>query len=262
MIEIVSYNEVYSKVNASKEILLQLSEHFTLDVPGARFMPAFRFGWDGKIRLLNLNNGLIYKGLINSIKKFGIEDGLDVVDHVSSSSLISSSEAQEFFQSLNLPFSVRDYQELAFVEAIRQSRLLMLCPTASGKSLIMYLLTRYYKLKTLIIVPTTALVNQLSDDFSSYGYTEEIHKIFSGKEKQSDNDICISTWQSIYKMPPEWFSQYDLVIVDEAHTAKAASLKTIMENMTKCKYRFALTGTLDGTKTNEMVLVGLFRACI
>ena len=70
--------------------------------------------------------------------------------------------------------------------------------------------------------------------------------------------IIISTWQSLYKMPKEYFEQFDYVIGDEAHLFKAQSLTTILTSCVNAKYRIGLTGTLDGTKTHKLVLEGLF----
>jgi superfamily II DNA or RNA helicase len=140
---------------------------------------------------------------------------------------------------------------------MQQRRALILSPTASGKSLIIYLIVRqlldYQKLKGLIIVPTTSLVEQLYSDFADYGFSSNnyVHRIYQGKEKQTDLPITISTWQSLYKLPKEYFQQFDYVIGDEAHLFKAQSLTTILTSCTKAKYRIGLTGTLDGTKTHK-----------
>ena len=112
----------------------------------------------------------------------------------------------------------------------------------------------------LIIVPTTSLVEQLYQDFKDYGYDVEnnCHRIYSGKDKNTDKRIIISTWQSIYKLPKQWFEQFVAVFGDECHGFKSKSLMTIMNKCTKAPYRFGTTGTLDGTQTHELVLQGLF----
>lgn len=71
-------------------------------------------------------------------------------------------------------------------------------------------------------------------------------------------NLIISTWQSLYKLPKEYFEQFDFIIGDEAHLFKAQSLTTIMSSCTNARYRIGLTGTLDGTKTHKLVLEGLF----
>ena len=126
-----------------------------------------------------------------------------------------------------------------------------------------YTLTRYHlehKRKVLIIVPTTSLVEQMFKDFTDYGWDSEsyCHKIYSGKEKQSNLPVTITTWQSVYKLPKSYFEDFDVVIGDEAHLFKSKSLVSIMTKLLDCKYRYGFTGTLDGTQTHKWVLEGLF----
>jgi superfamily II DNA or RNA helicase len=228
-------------------------------------MPAFRNKiWDGKIRLFNLQTKQLYYGLLPYLERFAAEREYEIEydESIEGADELSLSDAQEFIDTLGLPFAPRDYQIKAFVHSIRNKRALLLSPTASGKSLIIYLLTRWFNSKTLIIVPTISLVAQLYKDFEDYGFdsNENIHQIMAGADKQTKAPIVISTWQSIYKMPKEWFDQFDVVIGDEAHLFKAQSLTSILTKLTDCKYRFGLTGTLDGTQTHRLVLEGLFGA--
>lgn len=180
------------------------------------------------------------------------------LEGIQADSEFSVKEAEEFIETLNLPFKPRDYQLQAFVLSVRKRRVLMLSPTASGKSLMIYMAVRYYNQKTLVIVPTVQLVRQLSSDFKDYGYTGKSHLIMEGGIKDSNEQITFSTWQAIYKMPRSWFEQFKVVVGDEAHAFKAASLVSIMTKLNNCKYRLGFTGTLDNTLTNKMVLEGLF----
>jgi len=97
-------------------------------------------------------------------------------------------------------------------------------------------------------------------DFEDYGWSSGTYcqKIYQGHEKKVTKDVVISTWQSIYKMPKKYFEQFGCVIGDEAHLFKSKSLTNIMTKLHLCKYRFGLTGTLDGTQTHRLVLEGLF----
>jgi superfamily II DNA or RNA helicase len=278
-IKIKRLNEVYNKIECEPSIAYELNSYFTFDVPGAKFMPAVRNKvWDGKIRLFNLMTCTLYGGLNRYIEEFCKARNYEVDYETDfSSDEFSLIEAKKFIEDLKPSFQPRDYQLEAFVHAVRERRALLLSPTASGKSFIIYLLTRYYNAKTLIIVPTTTLVHQLSKDFEDYGYGTSavvsgtdggnsssgewehgIHKIYAGQEKRSSSQVTITTWQSIYKAPKEWFSQYDVVIGDEAHLFKAKSLTSILTKLEDCKYRFGFTGTLDGTQTHKLVLEGLF----
>lgn len=263
------YNEVYVKVHcADQGILYELSEYFTFSVPNAKFTPKFKNKmWDGKIRLYNLMTRLLYGGLATYIEQFAKERGYEVeYDQQPAATNFSIEEARQFCSKLELTHQPRDYQLEAFVHAIRNKRSLLLSPTASGKSFIIFL-TMMYVLsrnpgKCLIIVPTTSLVSQMASDFESYSpYGAGLaHKIMAGEDKNTKKRVIVSTWQSIYKQPKKWFDQFDIVIGDEAHHFKAKSLTSILEKMTDCQYRFGFTGTLDGTQTHKLVLEGLFGA--
>ena len=268
---------MYAIVNCERHLAKELSEFFTFFVPGHQFTPAFRNKiWDGKIRLLDLRNNTIYLGLLSYLEDFCNERNYtfeyddtrpDVEDE------FSIYHAKKFTDSLNLyangvPITVEQHQLEAFVEAMQSRRKLLVSPTSSGKSLIIYLLFRqlldYQNLKGLIIVPTTSLVEQLYSDFADYSTGNEfsvednVHRIYQGKEKDTKKSLTISTWQSLYKLPKEYFEQFDYIIGDEAHLFKAQSLATIMTSCINTKYRVGLTGTLDGTKTHKLVLEGLF----
>ena len=166
----------------------------------------------------------------------------------------SLNEVDDLAKIFGLTLDPRDYQKRAIAHAIRNKRCMMLSPTASGKSLIIYMLSRYYPEKKLIEVPTTALVHQMASDFKDYGYQDNCHKITAGADKDTDAEITVTTWQSIYKMPKSWFNQYKVVIGDEAHLFKSKSLESIMKKLTVCPYRFGFTGTLDCTLTHRLIL--------
>jgi len=259
-------DEAFIKVNCDKSVAQELSDYFTFYVPGFQFTPAFKKKlWDGKIRLFDLRSFQIYHGLVPYIQKFCVERKykLQVNSDIIITEEFSVKEANEFISTLSLPHEVREHQLNAFIQCIRNKRQLVVSPTASGKSLLIYLIIRYLQMtnkKGLIVVPTTSLVEQLFTDFESYGYDSEkyCHRQYSGKEKESDKFLIITTWQSIYKNSPEYFEQFDFVLGDEAHQFKAKSLTTILSSLINCKYRIGCTGTLDGTQTHRLVLEGLF----
>ena len=260
MIQIEKFNETYNKIHCNDDIARELSDYFTFEVPGAKFIPSVKNKkWDGKIRLFNAGTHNIYAGLIEYIQDFAKQNEYPV-ELLSDFSDADCGDVDELISRIGLTKPPRDYQIAAFRHAVKKQRSLLLSPTASGKSLIIYMLCRYYNLKTLLIVPTTSLVHQMYSDFEEYGFDSKAncHMIFSGQEKDVDKHIYISTWQSIYSLPKKWFQQFDCVIGDEAHLFKAKSLTTIMQNLSACKYRFGFTGTLDGSHTHKLVLEGLF----
>ena len=259
-------NEAYIQFECDRGIAQELSDYFTFYVPGHQFTPAFKSRvWDGKIRLTDLRSFTIYHGLVPYIEIFCKERDytLEIDSDVSVTQNFSLVEAKEFVDTLKTPHEIRDYQLKSFVQAIRNKRMLLLSPTASGKSFILYCIIRYLQIENkrgLLIVPTTSLVEQMYKDFEDYGYDSEqyCHRQYSGKEKHTNKFLTITTWQSIYKNPGEYFEQFDFVLGDEAHQFKAKSLTTILSGCINAKYRIGTTGTLDGTQTHKLVLEGLF----
>ena len=269
-------NEVYLKIQTEPHINVELAEYFTFEVPAAKFMPQYRNKlWDGKIRLYSPGTGELYCGLIEYLEEwcdlkgysFEYEDCKFHGHPKEENELITPEGIVSFIKSLNLPHKVRDYQYMAIYEALRFKRRLLLSPTASGKSLMIYSLVRYHvnaDRNVLIVVPTTSLVEQLYKDFEDYGWRAEdyCYKIYAGRDKYHiDQPVVITTWQSIYKENKAWFDKFDAVIGDEAHLFKAKSLTGILTKMHQCKYRVGFTGTLDGSSTNQLVLEGLFGKC-
>lgn len=266
LIRLENVNEVYVRVVAEPSAKMEMSQYFTFDVPGAKFMPSYKNKiWDGKIRLLNTMTGLIYKGLIPRIAKFCNERDyeLELADDVVLENKIPKGAGFQLAKEFDSSYVPRDYQDDAVTYALTHNRGLLLSPTASGKSFIIYLISRYHvsqDRRVLVIVPTTSLVQQMASDFHEYNKNRKlhIHKISAGVDKLSDAPYTITTWQSIYKMPKKWFEQFDCIIVDEAHLAKAKSLTGIMEKAPDIVYRYGFTGTLDDTQTHKLVLEGLF----
>ena len=266
-LQIKKVNEVHMKIEAEPVIKQELSDFFTFVVPNARYTPAYKSRmWDGKIRLFDNRTSRLYLGLFPYVEHFARERNYNITkeNDVGVQEEFSVVEAKEFVESLKLPHTIRDYQLDSFIHCIRNNRSLIVSPTASGKSLIIYTILNWYadaRLadKALIIVPTISLVQQMATDFVEYGCEkDEIHQITAGADKETNKRIVISTWQSLQKMPLEYFQQYDIVVGDECHLFKAKSLTEIMTKLTNTKYRFGFTGTLDGTQTHKLVLEGLF----
>jgi superfamily II DNA or RNA helicase len=267
-VKIEKVNNIYVQINADDSILQEMSEFFTFSTPGYQFSPAFRNKyWDGKIRLLNLKTKQIYLGLVPYIKKF-CKDSNYTCEYIDEDKEVYPIDTKNLAAALSLPLEPRDYQLLASSVGLTKRRTVLISPTASGKSLIIYMMIRHLlnsgKKRGLLIVPTINLVTQMHSDFKSYstqnGWDVEKYcqKIYGGESKIPDSDLVISTWQSIYDMPKKYFSQFDFIIGDEAHTFKAKSLTSIMTKLINCDVRIGTTGTLDDSKVNKLVLEGLF----
>ena len=264
-------NEVYLKITCEPHIEYELRDYFKFEVPNAKFMPQYRGrNWNGEIHLFDVRTKQLYVGLLDKLISFcsnynynyKFEDNKFYGMPFEVNEGISYEGVKDYMKSIcsHVP---RDYQIEGVFDALKHNRKLLISPTASGKSLMIYSLVRYYVergQKILVVVPTTSLVEQMYKDFQDYGFDSEsyCHKIYSGREKVSDAPVTITTWQSIYKLDRNFFEDYGVVIGDEAHLFKSKSLIQIMTKLHHAKYRFGFTGTLDGTQTHKWVLEGLF----
>ena len=262
-ITVQKLNSVYLHITAEADIRRELSDYFSFEVPGYRFTPQFRNRvWDGKIRLYSYATGQLYVGLYPYLKDWCNRKNVNTKENneISTFTTHTAAECQALIDTYDISITPRDYQFDAFKFALENERGLILSPTASGKSLIAYMLVRHYlnviDNNILIIVPTTSLVEQLYKDFKSYGYDVEnnVSRNYHGYEIEEDKRVVISTWQSLYKLPKTFFADFGAVIGDEAHLFKAVSLTKIMTKLVDCKYRIGMTGTLDDSKKRNLVL--------
>jgi len=264
-------NEVYLKIETEPHIEYELRDRFTFEVPNKKFMPQYRSKyWDGYVHLFNMKTKRIYVGLLDKIVAFCENAGYSYQfannkfygPPFEVNEMISMEGVKDYMKSITT-FTPRDYQIEAVYDALRYNRKLLISPTASGKSFMIYAIVRYFVAigkKILLVVPTTSLVEQMFKDFQDYGWDAEnyCHRIYAGRERINTSEVTITTWQSVYNLDRSFFEEYDVVIGDEAHLFKSKSLIGIMDKLHHAKYRYGFTGTLDGTQTHKWVLEGLF----
>ena len=269
--QISKVNEVYLQCEVDEDLARELSDYFTFEVPGAKFMPQYRGrNWNGEIHLYDMRSKQIYVGLLDKIVSFcrnygytyRFEDNKFYGTPYEENDGISLEGVKDYMHSI-CAHTPRKYQVEGVYGALKHNRKLLISPTASGKSLMIYSLVRYYVErgeKILLVVPTTSLVEQMYKDFLDYGWDADsyCHRIYSGREKSNEAPVTITTWQSVYKLDRSFFEDYGVIIGDEAHLFKSKSLIQIMTKLHHAKYRFGFTGTLDGTQTHKWVLEGLF----
>jgi superfamily II DNA or RNA helicase len=270
IIKLQKKNEVFFNVECDMGVGFELNDFFSFFVPGYQHMPLFKMrAWDGKVSLYNQYKQELYIGLYDHIKEFCkarqytlelVESAAYGLPGVESNILLD--DVTDYVNSLKPDnLELREYQVSAIYNAIRYKRKTILSPTASGKSFIIYCITKYIldnnDGNVLIVVPTTSLVLQMLGDFKSYGWNtaeDEIHTIMGGHEKRNNCRVVISTWQSLMKMPTQWFSAFDGVFIDECHTSKSKEMQKLLEKMVNTSYRYGTTGSLDNTKTHSMMI--------
>jgi superfamily II DNA or RNA helicase len=263
------------KIECEDSIAKELNQFFTFYVPNYEFTPAYKNKkWDGKIRLFNLYSRKLYIGLLDYLVQFAKDRKYTIEHKIVNEHPVTTDDVSRMVNELEIEsrgklITPHDYQIDAITHAINKKRTLLLSPTGSGKSLIIYSLVRHYLSqleqdeKILIVVPTTGLVSQMYNDFRDYAgknwdVEKNCHVIFSGQDKLTNKQVVISTWQSIYKMPKNFFDKYKVVFGDECHLFKAKSLTTLMTKLTEANVRIGTTGTLDGTQVHKLVIEGLF----
>jgi len=264
-------NEVYLKITTEPHVEYELRDRFTFEVESKKFMPQYRSRhWNGEIHLYNMKTKRIYVGLLDKIIAFcetagytyKFENNKFYGPPFEVNDFVSLGGVKDYMKSIT-HFEPRDYQIEAVYDALRYNRKLLISPTASGKSFMIYTIVRYHVAKgnkILLVVPTTSLVEQMYKDFKDYGWDPEnhCHRIYAGRERVNTNEVTITTWQSVYQLDRSFFEEYDVIIGDEAHLFKSKSLVGIMDKLHHAKYRYGFTGTLDGTQTHKWVLEGLF----
>jgi superfamily II DNA or RNA helicase len=268
-------DSVFIRVRCERGTAKELSDCFSFKVPNHKYMSRFRkTRWNGDIKLYNIGKATIYRGLKNYVTKFASDRGYHVENNLSGEKSVplSSEDVDSLFQrcvgTASGIKSIHDHQRNAIVKASEASRVLLVSPTGSGKSMIIYLLMRHLLEnidgKILIVVPTIGLVTQMASDFEIYAkgtdwkVSKNCHAIYAGQEKETNKRVVITTWQSVYKQPRSYFEQFKAVFGDECHLFKAKSLSGIMEKLVDCAYRIGTTGTLDGMQCHKLIIEGLF----
>lgn len=282
---VTKIDEVHIQAIASHPFIERdLSNHFSFFSKSApfdrRFQTHNRFGqrcWDGRIRLYSRKGNTLYAGLLHRLKEFCDQRGYEFVSGDGISCLFDGGDVESGFTSRLfdriLPPSITPYphQTAAVDHAIRARRAVILSPTASGKSLIIYGLVRFFDRmnhRTLLIVPTTTLVGQLHDEFTeTYGWVRGKEKVacLHGKTPKKDrsaaesSDVVISTWQTAARMPGEWLRGFGAVIGDEAHHFRAPTLAKLMKGLSRAEWRIGTTATInDDEQVHHWVIEGLF----
>ena len=257
------------KVISEQDVALEISEGFKFLVPGYKFMPGFKNGsFDGYINLFNLGSRTMGAGLLGRLQKFlddrDYEYTVDTMDCEDKLNL-DDSNVLEYMESLNLhargePLVIRNYQVLGVKTALNERTCILNATTGSGKSMILYSISRYITEtlggRVLVIVPTVGLTTQLKSDFKDYsshnGYDVEsnFHMISGGIDKNVNKKIVVSTFQSLKDIPAAWLNSFMAIIADEGHKITAGSFKAIYDKASKVPYRLACTGTVHDTKCN------------
>jgi len=278
MLYIKKINESHIQLQGDVDEMMNISDYFSFFTPNYRWSPKYKAGvWDGKIRLLNRKNGLLPIGLFPRLKYYCKQTNIVTeIDFKKTSVKLTEKFIIDYSsKKLKLQITPRDYQIDGVMKSFAQQKLIIKSPTASGKSLILYIITKLFldmykeenDLKqVLIIVPTISLVEQMKGDFVEYGeklkrnIAKDITTIYSGQEKDWSKKIIISTWQSLQNITDmRLFQKFGCVLVDEVFSAETAvQIQAIIGHCSNAKMKVGVAGTLNDEKINRIQLEGLF----
>lgn len=220
---VVPLNSTYDHIVCDDSIAQELYEMFSFEHPDAaiikRKVARLKY-WDGFIHIFTKKRRQLYQGLRAELQRFADDNGYTISFQQPKATVeFSEHEAREFIKTLKLPSHIDpyDHQIAAFLRAVREERALILSATASGKSLTIYLMAKYWNTRVLIIVPTINLVKQMKKHFEEYGLDpNEVHQIYAdGDGRDTNKQFTVSTFHSIYEQPSSWFNQFDAIIMDE-----------------------------------------------
>lgn len=276
-ITLYSVDQMTCRLVAEREIREAVAKLLSFYADGYQFNPLYKRGlWDGRINLMDFRTATFSKTMIPDVIDFAIEHDYTL-----------KFEKKADFRPA-LPFDPtwierwaeyaawkpRQHQIEYINEALERQNSLVLAPTSSGKSYIIYMICRRLSElidgDILITVPSTMLVDQMYDDFADYvpeGSTwqveDNVSKIFAGQDKYDLKRITVSTWQSLKDMPAEYFKRFEAYICDEAHGADSKCITSIINSIgPRSKFRMGTTGTLDGTKMHEREMQSRFGSTI
>lgn len=272
---ITPIDKTWIHIDAELDILRDLDTEFQFMVDGAQFNPMVKARiWNGIIHTVFPYKKRAYAGLHDAIVKSLNDSGHNVESTVTSGKNITPEFVDTVFEKLNMytkkggtPLEIRDYQKNGVYEVIKRGRAIVVSPTGSGKSAMIYAISRMMcaeKKITLIVVPSIGLVSQMKGDFKDYsgenGWDAEnrVQTISGGSSTNVTCPVVVATWQTLRNLPNEWFAKFGALIVDEAHEAAAKSISTITSNCVNASVKAGFTGSLDKTKTNKMMLHALF----
>lgn len=128
-----------------------------------------------------------------------------------------------------------------------------------GKTIMAIYIACHYKVKTLIIVHKTFLMNQWIERIKEFTNTDKIGIIQQKKAEVDGNDFVIGMVHSIAKDKYDYdiFKDFGLVIFDEAHRAPSEYFSKALP-IIACKKSLALSATPKRADCMEKVLYWYF----
>lgn len=158
-----------------------------------------------------------------------------------------------------LPFELHLEQELSWQRFIKDKHANVSLCTGFGKSAILIKICREMGLNVAIIAPGKGIFNELVEKFEHHFGKKYVGAFGDGKKRLHKKfTVCIG--DSIANIKPGseeylFFSNLDVLIVDESHTFGSESLETICHGvLASIPYRFFMSGTQERNDGGTVLL--------
>lgn len=217
----------------------QMVNALKFEVPGARFMPTVKMGrWDGKASFCTIGGGTYINALDivlpiiedagYSIDKFDdLRPEHNIKFPTVDKNLFEGKTWPEGHDSEGKPIELWDHQVECINAYLQNLHGVQEISTGAGKTLLAaalsYLIEKYTKGRTIIVVPNKDLVKQTEIDYVNIGLDVGV---YYGDRKDIGNQHTICTWQSLNNLDKlgdidglnviqAFLDQVNTVIVDE-----------------------------------------------
>lgn len=253
---------VQAVIHGPHEVLQQVREFLTVVSPGAKHTPAFKSGrWDGRLRFMRQGSNLFPAGLTGRVVKFLYDQGIGCsIQHEADPFLVSRILKPEFVKKCLYGIELRDYQVEAVLRAIKARRAAIQLPTGSGKTEVGAAIIKLVRKPTLWLVHRKELMHQTQERLLlrilGSDAAAMTNRVFQGRPTVGvvgsslhlPGFITVGMVQSLAKLiegrHEDWFSQFEVLIVDEVHHLSASTWYDIAKACAKAGYRFGLSGTI------------------
>jgi len=145
-------------------------------------------------------------------------------------------------KNLKLPYELRDEQREAANNFINARHGVIVMPTGSGKTLIAMAIMRYFHVRTAIIVPTIALMNQWASKLRQAGVTPT--RYYGGEKRITPVTIFVINSATTNQGLKYLRESFDFIIADEVHHLGSTTNRQLLPIIEEKPVAMGLTSSL------------------
>lgn len=234
----------------------ELKNRFSPYKDGYFYSKKYQMGhWDGRISFYSAGGRTYVKllpDIITQVVTWGYK--INLVDNRTPVKLTIPPIDKDYFRENNEDIELGDHQVVGVNAILSNQGGIIRAGTGAGKSYMVAAISKAYtevhKLKVLIIVPNSDLIEQMRLDFIDELQLDVGE--YSGDVKDISHPITVSTWQALQNNP-QLMSMFQVAIVDECHGAKGDVIKSLLNDHGSHLYiRVGVTGTLPKDEVDSL----------